>query len=114
VTLLAPRGEGTRAWLERIDAAATSLAERGAYRRADLSPHDLWTALEDPDAPAPLRAAAARVLARIVPDEARTRIGLVLAGERDADARARIRVALEEDVDVAARELDLLERRRPA
>jgi hypothetical protein len=109
VTLLAPRGEGTRAWLERLDAAAASLVERGgAYRQADLSTHDLWAALESPDAPAPLRVAAARVLARVVPDEA-TRIGVVLAGERDVDTRARIHVALEEDVDVAAQELDRLD-----
>jgi hypothetical protein len=105
---LAPRVEGKRAWLERIDAAAASIVDGGAYRRAEFTTLDLWAALESPDAPAPLRAAAARVLARVVPDEARTRIGAALAAERDEDTRAQIRVALEEDLDVAARELERL------
>jgi hypothetical protein len=109
---LAPRGEDKRAWLERVDAAAASLADgAGAYRRAEFGTQDLWAALESPDAPAPLRAAAARVLARVAPDEASTRIGAALAAERDDATRARIRVALEEDLDVAARELERLDRR---
>jgi hypothetical protein len=109
LSLLAPRGETMRAWLERVDAAAAALADGGgAYRRADITTADLWAALESADAPPPLRAAAARVLARVVPDEASTRIGLALAAERDDRTRARIRVALEEDLDVAARDLDRL------
>jgi hypothetical protein len=56
-----------------------------------------------------MRAAAARVLARVVPEEAKTRVAQVLATEHDAYARACIRIALEEDVDVAARELERLE-----
>jgi hypothetical protein len=43
------------------------------------------------------------------PEEAGKRIAATLAMEHDGDARVRIRVALEEDVDVAARELDRLD-----
>ena len=55
-----------------------------------------------------VRAAAARVLARVAPDEAKKRVADVLACDRDAHACAVIRVALEDDVDVAARELEQL------
>ncbi len=115
IAILAPQGEERRAWLERVDSAAAALVDGGgAYRRAEMSTEDLWSALESPDAPVPLRIAAARVLARVVPLEASARIGLVLASERDVGTRARIRIALEEDLDVAARELDRLDRRRRA
>jgi hypothetical protein len=110
VAVLAPRDEGSRAWLQRIDATAASMGARsGGYRHAGVDPRDLWTVLESPDAPATLRAAAARVLARIAPKDAGKRIARALAMEHDGDARTRIRVALEEDVDVAARALDRLE-----
>jgi hypothetical protein len=109
LAVLAPRDEGRRAWLERIDATAATMVHAEGYRYAGVEPHDLWTVLESPDAPATLRAAAARVLARIAPEEAGKRIAATLAMEHDGDARVRIRVALEEDVDVAARELDRLD-----
>ncbi len=105
---LAPRGESERAWLQRIDATAASIASAEGYRGSDLDPKDLWVALESPDAPARVRAAAARVLARVAPDEAKTRVAQVLACDRDARACACIRVALEDDVDTAARELEEL------
>jgi hypothetical protein len=110
LAFLIPRDESTRAWLERVDAAAASLGEGRAYRQADVSAEDLWIALESPDAPPTLRVAAARVLARVAPRDASVRIGQVLAAERDHGTRARIRVGLEDDVDVAARELDRLDR----
>jgi hypothetical protein len=103
-------GEDSRAWLERVDAMAASLVEDEGYRRIGLDPADLRDALADPDALPAVRAIAARVLARVAPDEARQRIGDALAVERDADTRARIRVALEEDVETAARGLDRFER----
>jgi hypothetical protein len=109
LAVLAPRDEGRRAWLERVDATAASMAHAEGYRHAGVERHDLWTVLESPDAPATLRAAAARVLARVAPEEAGKRIAATLAMEHDCDARVRIRVALEEDVDVAARELDRLD-----
>jgi hypothetical protein len=73
-----------------------------------VSTEDLWSALESPDVPPALRVAAARVLARVAPHDASVRIGHVLATERDDETRLRIRAGLEDDVDVAARELDRL------
>jgi hypothetical protein len=107
---LAPERETERDWLERLDAAAASIVASDAYRGTDLDPKDLWLALESPDAPPRVRAAAARVLARIAPDETRDRVAHVLACARDPHACACIRVALEEDVDLAARELEELAR----
>jgi hypothetical protein len=108
---LAPNGETQRAWLARVDAAAASVGAAGAYRAVDLNSRDLWSSLENPDAPPRLRAAAARILARIAPDEARTRVSLVVAADRSSYARACIRVALEDDIEIAARELEDLIRR---
>jgi hypothetical protein len=108
---LAPRNESERAWLERVDMTAASVvhgAAGQAYRGSDLDPKDLWSALENPDAPARVRAAAARVLARVAPVEARTRVAEVLASDRDPEARAYIQGVLEEDVDLAAHELEML------
>jgi hypothetical protein len=108
---LAPRSESERAWLERVDMAAasiTSAASGDAYRGSDLDPEDLWTALENPDVPARVRAAAARVLARVAPEEAKKRVASVLACDRDGEACAYIRGVLEDDVETAARELEVL------
>jgi hypothetical protein len=110
VAVLAPRDEAHRAWLERVDATAASLARADGYRDLGVDEGDLWTALESPDAPVPLRSAAARVLARVAPETAGPRIAEVLAREHDVGARNRIRVALEEDVDLAARQLERLDR----
>jgi hypothetical protein len=112
LAVLAPRDEAHRAWLERVDAAAASLARTEGYRDLGVAEADLWSALESPDAPVPLRSAAARVLARVAPEQAGPRIAEALAREHDEGARDRIRVALEEDVEVAARELDRLDRAR--
>jgi hypothetical protein len=105
---LAPRDETARAWLQRVDGAAASISAASAYRGNELDPKDLWLALESPDAPTRVRAAAARVLARVDPGEAKRRVASVLASDRDAHACAVIRVALEDDVDIAARELEEL------
>jgi hypothetical protein len=109
VAVLSPRDEGRRAWLERLDATAASLSQGDGYRQSSVEARDLWTVLESPDAPPSLRAAAARILARVAPEEAGDRIAKALAMEHDPETRQHIRVALEEDVDVAARELDRLD-----
>jgi hypothetical protein len=109
LSVLSPRDEGRRAWLERLDATAASMAQGDGYRQTGVDERDLWTAMESPDAPPSLRAAAARILARVAPAEAGDRISRVLAMEHDRDTKQHIRVALEEDVDVAARELDRLD-----
>jgi hypothetical protein len=111
LAVLSRRDEGRRAWLERLDATAASLAQGDGYRHAGIAANDLWATLESPDAPATLRAGAARILARVAPDEAGARIAKALATEHDAETRQCIRVALEEDVEVAAAELDRVERR---
>jgi hypothetical protein len=108
---LIPRDEAKRAWLERVDATAASLASGGdAYRGTPIDAAELRSALENPDAPDPVRAAAARILARVDPSEASACVARVLATERNATTRARIRIALEEDVEIAARQLDQLDR----
>jgi hypothetical protein len=109
VAVLAPRGKPDREWLERLDATAAALSSPSAghaYRRPDLDADDLTRALASPDAPAPIRAAAARVLARIAPEEATVQIARALEHERDEDTRALLRIAVEEDVETAARVLD--------
>ncbi|HEX3343512.1 MAG TPA: hypothetical protein VHS09_03020, partial [Polyangiaceae bacterium] len=109
LAVLSRRDEGHRAWLERLDATAASMAQGEGYRHASVDAQDLWTTLDSPDAPPSLRAAAARILARVAPAEAGDRIGKALAMEHDGETRRCIRVALEEDVEVAARELDRLD-----
>jgi hypothetical protein len=110
LTFLERRGESSRSWLERIDATASALGRDDAYRSPHVPVSDLWSALESPDAPIAVRAAAARVLARIAPGEATTRVSEVLATERDAHAREVIHIALEDDVEAAAASLDELSR----
>ena len=110
VAVLAPRDEPMRAWLERLDATAATLARGEGYRDLDVGQDDLWDTLESPDAPAPLRAAAARILARVCAPGTGPRIARAVDMEHDETARQHIRVALEEDVDIAARGLDRLRR----
>ena len=105
VSVLAPRGEAARAWIERVDATAASLTHRDGYRIAGVDPRDLWETLECTDAPPALRAASARILARVAPEQAGPRIALVLSQEHDPSARDCILGALEEDVELAARAL---------
>lgn len=109
--VLSTRGEPAREWLQRVDATAASLGAPDAYRRADVHETDLWDTLENPDAPPSLRAASARVLARLRRDEAGPRIARVLEIERDDRTRARIRIALEDDVEQATLELERLDGR---
>jgi len=100
--------EDSVGWLQRLDAMAASLGKSDGYRGGGVDRTELWEALEDPDAPPAVRAASARLLARIAPEEAPRRIADALAVERDGATRARIRIALEEDVETAARGLERL------
>jgi len=109
VSVLAPRGEDARAWIERVDGTAASLTQRDGYRVAAVEERELWETLESTDAPAALRAAAARILARLAPEQAGPRIALVLSQEHDPAARERILSALEEDVELAAQALERLD-----
>ncbi|HEY8090892.1 MAG TPA: hypothetical protein VIF09_23685 [Polyangiaceae bacterium] len=108
VAVLAPRDEPTRAWLERIDATAATLASKNGYRDVDVAEGDLWDTLESPDAPTPLRAAAARILARVDAEGSRARIARAVEMEHDTSARDQLCVALEDSADVAAEALETL------
>ncbi|MDB4997509.1 MAG: hypothetical protein JWM74_4941 [Myxococcaceae bacterium] len=105
VELLArAESETYRAWLERLDGAAAALGAGAGYRGGALTEEELWSALENPDAIANIRAAAARVLATRGP-EARARIETIAARERDERVEQRIRIAVQPDVDEAAWDL---------
>jgi hypothetical protein len=100
--------EPVRAWLARLDGL---LGQGFGYRGRPLSVADLWALLEDPDAAADARAAAARLLARIAPDELRVRIAPVLSTIADEGRRRRIYLACHvEETERAAAELEALER----
>ena len=90
-------GEHAAPWLARVDAMASSLG--GGYRGSTFSRADLWHALEDPEADPDLRAAAARVLARVAPDELKVRVGTVLESEHDEKTRIRIASVVRDDVE---------------
>jgi hypothetical protein len=100
--------EPFRAWLERLDGAAASLGAGGGYRGGALSEEELWAALENPDATATVRAAAARVLSSRG-EVARARIAIIADRERDEIVEKRIRIAVQPDVDAAAWDLADLE-----
>ena len=91
------RGEHADPWLARVDAMASTLG--GGYRGSTFSRDDLWHALEDPEADPDLRAAAARVLARVAPDELKLRVETVLEAEHDQKTRIRIAAVVNEDVE---------------
>jgi hypothetical protein len=103
-------GEAPRDWFVRLDMQGRMLeTSSGAYRGNSLSPEDLWAVLEDPEADAELRAAAARVLRHSPKPEARVRIDAAVAAVRDEATTRRLRIALRDDVDAMQYELVVLE-----
>jgi hypothetical protein len=92
--------ESPRDWLSRLDAVARSLSMGGAYRSEPFTTEDLWTTLENHDADSELRAAAARVLMRVRPEEAAPRVASVMATLRDEGACRRLRVVTDDDLDL--------------
>lgn len=103
-------GEAPRDWFARLDMQGRMLeTSSGAYRGNALAPEDLWAVLEDPEADAELRAAAARVLRHSPKPEARVRIDAALAAVRDDSTTRRLRIALRDDVDDMQYELLVLE-----
>ncbi len=107
-------GETAKSWLARLEVAAGRLLSPGAYRQGSLDEAALWEVVEDHDRAAALRVAAARVLVRVAPEASRARIGDVLASVRSPADRALLRVALEPDLDAAAREIEALAPTREA
>jgi hypothetical protein len=101
--VLRRNGESARDWLVRLDMAGQMLSAGPGYRGNTLDVNDLWAILEDPDADAELRAAAARVL-RHAPDT-RVRIDAAVAATREEGAQKKLRIAIHDDLDEASVEL---------
>ena len=80
-------------WLARIDMLGVGAA---GYRTTAFDAAELWTLLEDPEANGDVRAAAARILARLDPKTLKVRVADVLATVRDDEVRTRIADTLEE------------------
>jgi hypothetical protein len=111
VASLGRGGERARDWLARIDALAKTVALGAGYRESELDEKDLWSALADPEAPSDVRAGAARILLRVAPDAAPKRIESTLAVVHDPVAKERIRIATDDDLDAAAKDLERLDAR---
>jgi len=110
VDVLRRNGESPRDWLARLDMAGRMLeASTAGYRGHTLDTEDLWAVLEDPDAEADLRAAAARVLRHSQKPETRQRIDAAVAAVRDDATNRRLRIAIRDDVDNASQELAVLD-----
>jgi hypothetical protein len=110
VDVLRRNGESPRDWLGRLDMAGRMLESSTAgYRGYTLDTEDLWTVLEDPEAEADLRAAAARVLRHSPKPETRLRIDAAVAAVRDEVTNRRLRIAIRDDVDNASQELAVLD-----
>jgi hypothetical protein len=110
VDVLRRNGESPRDWLARLDMAGRMLeASTAGYRGHTLDTEDLWAVLEDPDADANLRAAAARVLRHSQKPETRVRIDAAVAAVRDEGTNRRLRIAIRDDVDNASQELAMLD-----
>lgn len=110
VDTLRRNGESPRDWLARLDMAGRMLESSTAgYRGHTLDTEDLWAVLEDPEADADLRAAAARVLRHSRKPETRLRIDAAVAAVRDDVTNRRLRIAIRDDVDNASQELAMLD-----
>lgn len=107
--VLRRHGENAREWLVRLDMAGQMLAAGSGYRGNTLEPEDLWAILEDPEAEAELRAAAARILRHSSLPESRVRIDAAVAAVRDDRVNRKLRIAIADDLDAATRELATLE-----
>src|SRR5262249_54758348 len=111
VDVLRRKGETAREWLVRLDMAGQMLASGTGYRGNTLDTEDLWAILEDPEAEAELRAAAARVL-RHAPDT-RVRIDAAVAAVREESTNRRLRIAIRDDLEAASQELAYLDATEP-
>lgn len=109
VEVLRRGGESPRDWLVRLDMAGQTLATGTGYRGNTLDAQDLWAILEDPEADAELRAAAARVLRHTSVQAARVRIAAAVAAVRDEATHKKLRIAIADDLDGASQELAVLD-----
>jgi hypothetical protein len=105
--------EPVKAWLTRVESTAAQVLTRAngsGYRTTEtVSPAELWSILESPDADVHARAAAVRILARVEPESVRARIADVLKTVPSEDTRKRIRIVMDPDPEYAALELEALE-----
>jgi hypothetical protein len=113
IDVLRRSGESARDWLVRLDMAGQMLSSGPGYRGNTLDVDDLWAILEDPEAEADLRAAAARVLRHLREPTARVRIDAAVAAVRDEATNKRLRIAISDDVDGASQELAYLDATEP-
>ncbi|HEU4410029.1 MAG TPA: hypothetical protein VFS43_32540 [Polyangiaceae bacterium] len=104
VETLVRQGDPVNAWLERLDAAAQAMRSGSIYRGAAMSGRELRDTLDNHDADPALRAAAARVLVRVAPHEARSRVEAALATLRDASDRRRRLLAEADEASLEALE----------
>lgn len=88
-------GETAAQWLKRLEQQAAALRS-GAYRGDSYNENDLWEALDDHDASAEVRLAAARVLSQVEPEKTRVRVARLVEEQRDDEARAAFELLLEE------------------
>src|SRR5262249_30268326 len=103
--------------LMRLDMAGQMLSNAAnavGYRGSNtLDAEDLWAILEDPEAEADLRAAAARVLRHSPKPETRVRIDAAVGRIRDGATNRRLRIAIQDDVESASQELAFLDATEP-
>jgi hypothetical protein len=113
VDQLRRNGASVRDWLVRLDMAGQMLQAGPGYRGITLDTEDLWAILEDPEAEAELRTAAARILRHAPQPEARARIDAAVAAVRDDTTNRRLRIAIKDDVENASQELVYLDAADP-
>ncbi len=103
--------EPIKEWLIRLEAVATALRGND-YRSVPVNADDLWRIATDPDETFEDRTAAGRVLIKAQGPATRMRVETALANSRAPEQR--IRVALDDDIDVATNALteDVLERKK--
>jgi hypothetical protein len=106
-TLLAKRDRETNEqWVRRIDdLAAAWRASPPRYGESVDIKHALWQAVEDHDCDETLRALAARMLAKLDPENAPPRILRVADAIRIPRQASRIRVALETEAEKVAQSI---------
>lgn len=102
-------GMSAREWFDRIDAVAAASRSAGAYRGGALDEEHLYGVLADDEADVESRTAAARVLASSPNPEVRTRVASSVKIITDDRTRVRVELAMRDDAEEAAAEMDALE-----
>ena len=102
-------GMSAREWFDRIDAVAAASRSAGAYRGGALDEEHLYGVLADAEADLESRTAAARVLASSPNPEVRTCVASSVKIINDDRTRVRVELAMRDDAEEAAAEMDALE-----